>query len=71
MGLTTDTIASDAARIARVCEQRRMITVKDIFEVLRIVAQGLLAWMLPQAAWWPLSRLFGTTRRRRASGTHA
>ena len=60
MGLTIDTIASsDAARVARVCEQRRMITVKDVFEVLRIVAQGLLAWMLPQAAWWPLSRLFG------------
>jgi lauroyl/myristoyl acyltransferase len=35
-----------------------MITAKDVCEVPRMVAQGVLAWTLPQAAWWPLSRLF-------------
>ena len=25
----------------------------------RLAVQGLLAWTLPEAAWWPLSRLFG------------
>jgi lauroyl/myristoyl acyltransferase len=36
-----------------------MITTKDVYEMPRMVAQGVLAWTLPQAAWWPLSRLFG------------
>ena len=43
---------------ARVSDARRMITAKDIFEVPRMVAQGFIAWTLPQAAWWPVSRLF-------------
>ena len=60
MGLTIDTIASsDAALAVRVSDHRRMIAAKDIFEVPRLIGQGLLAWTLPQAAWWPLSRLFG------------
>ena len=60
MGLTIDTIASsDAALAERVSDRRRMIAAKDIFEVPRMIGQGLLAWTLPQAAWWPLSRLFG------------
>jgi lauroyl/myristoyl acyltransferase len=35
------------------------VTAKDIYEVPRLAVQGLLAWTLPESAWWPLSRLFG------------
>jgi lauroyl/myristoyl acyltransferase len=60
MGLTIDTIASSHTALAvRVSDPRRMITAKDVFEVPRLFAQGVLAWTLPQAAWWPLSRLLG------------
>ena len=45
-------------RHAVVSDARQMITAKDIFEVPRMFAQGLLAWTLPEAAWWSLSRLF-------------
>ena len=38
---------------------RQLVTAKDIYEVPRLAVQGLLAWMLPESAWWPLSRLFG------------
>jgi len=38
---------------------RPWITPKDIYEVPRLVTQGVLSWTLPEAAWWPLSRLFG------------
>ena len=38
---------------------RPVITPKDIYEVPRLAVQGLLAWALPESAWWPLSRLFG------------
>ena len=35
------------------------MTAKDIYEVPRLAVQGMLAWSLPESAWWPLSRLFG------------
>jgi lauroyl/myristoyl acyltransferase len=38
---------------------RPLVTAKDIYEVPRLAVQGVLAWTLPQSAWWPLSRLFG------------
>ena len=38
---------------------RRTIRAKDIYEILRLSGQGLLAWTLPEAAWQPLARLFG------------
>jgi lauroyl/myristoyl acyltransferase len=38
---------------------RPLVTAKDIYEVPRLAVQGLLAWTLPEAAWWKLSRLFG------------
>lgn len=38
---------------------RPSISAKDIYEVPRLGFQGALAWTLPEAAWWPLSRLFG------------
>jgi hypothetical protein len=38
---------------------RLLVTAKDIYEVPRLAVQGMLAWTLPQQAWWPLSRLFG------------
>ena len=38
---------------------RPLVTAKDIYEVPRLAVQGVLAWGLPQSAWWPLSRLFG------------
>lgn len=60
MGLTIDTIASSyTGHTGPVSDRRRMITTKDVFEVPRLLAQGVLAWTLPQAAWWPLSRLLG------------
>ena len=37
----------------------RTIRAKDIYEVLRLPVQGLLAWTLPEAAWQPLARIFG------------
>ena len=60
MSPTIDTIITSYAvrRYPRVPDARRMITAKDIYEVPRMVAQGFLAWTLPEAAWWPLSRLF-------------
>ena len=60
MSSTIDTIITSYAvrRYPRVPDARRMITAKDIYEVPRMVAQGFLAWTLPEAAWWPLSRLF-------------
>lgn len=59
MSPTIDTIvARYAVRHPVVSNARQMITAKDIFEVPRMVAQGLLAWTLPEAAWWSLSRLF-------------
>jgi len=38
---------------------RPLVTAKDIYEVPRLAVQGVLAWSLPESAWWPLSRLFG------------
>lgn len=38
---------------------RPLISAKDIYEVPRLGFQAGLAWILPEAAWWPLSRLFG------------
>ena len=38
---------------------RPLVTAKDIYEVPRLAVQGMLAWTLPESAWWPLSRLFG------------
>lgn len=38
---------------------RPLVTAKDIYEVPRLAVQGMLAWSLPELAWWPLSRLFG------------
>ena len=38
---------------------RPAIVLKDIYEVPRLAVQSLLAWTLPEAAWWPMSRLFG------------
>jgi lauroyl/myristoyl acyltransferase len=59
MGLTIDTIAAThAARFPTASEKGRMLTAGDVLEVPRMVAQGLLAWTLPQSAWWPFSRLF-------------
>jgi lauroyl/myristoyl acyltransferase len=40
-------------------EARPAITPKDLYEVPRLAVQGVIAWTLPEAAWWPLSRLFG------------
>jgi len=34
------------------------ITTHDLYELLRLTVQGVLAWTLPEAAWRPLSRLF-------------
>jgi lauroyl/myristoyl acyltransferase len=39
--------------------QAAAISLKDVYEVPRLAMQGVLAWALPQAVWWPLSRLFG------------
>jgi lauroyl/myristoyl acyltransferase len=36
-----------------------MISLKDVYEVPRLAAQGVLAWTLPQTAWRPCSRVFG------------
>jgi lauroyl/myristoyl acyltransferase len=38
---------------------RPLISAKDIYEVPRLGFQAVLAWLLPEAAWWPISRLFG------------
>jgi len=38
---------------------KRAIRPKDIYEVLRLPVQGVLAWTLPEIAWQPLARLFG------------
>jgi lauroyl/myristoyl acyltransferase len=35
------------------------VSAKDIYELPRLAVQGVLAWTLPETAWWPLSRLFG------------
>lgn len=37
-----------------------LISTKDLYEVPRLAVQAALAWALPEPAWWPLSRLFGT-----------
>ena len=39
--------------------ERQAISAKDVYEVPRLAVQGMLAWSLPEAAWWTLSRLFG------------
>lgn len=36
-----------------------LITAKDIYEVPRLGVQALLAFVLPERAWWPLTRTFG------------
>jgi lauroyl/myristoyl acyltransferase len=57
---TNDAILPDyAERRPPVLGETRMITAKDLCEVQRIAAQGVLAWTLPEAVWSPLSRLFG------------
>jgi KDO2-lipid IV(A) lauroyltransferase len=38
---------------------RPLISPKDIYEVPRLGFQAVLAWFLPEAAWGPLSQLFG------------
>lgn len=37
-----------------------IITTKDILEIPRLAAQGLLAWILPEVTWGPLSQIFGS-----------
>jgi lauroyl/myristoyl acyltransferase len=39
--------------------KRPLVTAKDIYEVPRLGVQGVLAWTLPERAWWSMSRLFG------------
>lgn len=38
---------------------RTFVTPKDVYEVARLSGQGLLAWTLPEPAWWPVSRVLG------------
>jgi lauroyl/myristoyl acyltransferase len=35
------------------------ISAKDLVEVVKLSTQGALAWVLPEKAWWPVSRLLG------------
>ncbi|MEQ8319693.1 MAG: hypothetical protein RH946_05460 [Rhodospirillales bacterium] len=37
----------------------RLIRPMDIYELPRLSVQALLAWTLPERAWWPVTRLFG------------
>ena len=37
---------------------KRMIIAQDVFEIFKLAGQGVLAWSLPESAWWPISRLF-------------
>src|SRR5262245_58427087 len=61
--MSTDNIAPAVSREARAAPPPRparpLVTAKDIYEVPRLAVQGMLAWTLPEAAWRPLSRLFG------------
>jgi lauroyl/myristoyl acyltransferase len=36
-----------------------LICAKDLYEMPRLLLQGLIAWTTPELIWWPLSRLFG------------
>jgi lauroyl/myristoyl acyltransferase len=38
---------------------RPLVGALDIYEVPRLALQGLLAWTLPEAVWWPLTRVLG------------
>lgn len=35
------------------------VRVQDLYEVFKLATQGVLAWSLPERAWWPISRLMG------------
>jgi lauroyl/myristoyl acyltransferase len=35
------------------------ISINDIIEVPRLAMQGLMAWILPEMVWWPVSRTLG------------
>jgi len=35
------------------------ISFRDVHEIFRLASLGLLAWTLPEAMWWPISRLLG------------
>lgn len=37
----------------------RFIRFGDVHEVIRLSLLGLLAWILPESMWWPISRLLG------------
>jgi hypothetical protein len=38
---------------------KRVISAQDVFEIVKLAGQGVLAWSLPERAWWLVSRLFG------------
>ena len=61
MTSTINTIlASDAGRVASpISEGPPIITTKDLLELPRLAAQGVLAWTLPEVKWGPFSQLFG------------
>jgi lauroyl/myristoyl acyltransferase len=40
-------------------KSRTFVTPTDVYEVVRLSGQSLLAWTLPEAAWWPVSRVLG------------
>jgi len=35
------------------------VSAQDLYEVFKLATQGVLAWSLPERAWWPISRLMG------------
>ena len=35
------------------------ISAHDLYEVFKLATQGVLAWSLPERAWWPIARLMG------------
>src|SRR5262249_11318337 len=61
--MSTENIAPAVSRDASVTPPtppvRPLVTAKDLYEVPRLAGQGVLAWTLPESAWWRLSRFFG------------
>jgi len=53
------TIQREAQPSAAPPVARPLISAKDVYEVPRLGFQAVLAWLLPESVWWPLSRLFG------------
>ena len=35
------------------------VSAQDLYEIFKLATQGVLAWSLPERAWWPIARLMG------------